>query len=150
MLHRPTVALVQAHATSTNGCTSSSAVWNAVQSTAIQNKPCPITLSLGASCCALAAINLKLLSQYCACLHVAVAFAFGYGQYELHTPYIPNHVSIPINIAPKGHSAHHTPTGVLYIPSQTTSRPLDVESAHNGECHLSSTYVAIQAKPPSH
>jgi hypothetical protein len=36
----------------------------------------------GASYCALAATNLTLLSQYIACLHVAVAFAFGYGQYE--------------------------------------------------------------------
>ena len=107
-----------------------------------QNKACPITLSLGACCCALAPINLTLLSQCIACLHVAGAFAFGYGQYEKHTPYTPHHDPNPISIAPKRHSAHHTPTGVLYSPSQTTSLPLGVASAYIGGCHLGSTHVA--------
>jgi hypothetical protein len=58
------------HATSTNGWTSSSAVsCFSEHGIAIHNKTCPITLSLGASYCALAATNLTLLSQYCACLH---------------------------------------------------------------------------------
>ena len=108
------------HATWTSGWTSSSAVCYAFQNIVILlHKRCPIRLSQGGSYCALAAINLTWLSQYCACLHAyLIVCDHNLSQgYDSHT-HIYTHILV-YTYAPKCTHIHtQAPAGARGVAAQ--------------------------------